>query len=628
MLLALILGLLHGLIYVFLIPPWQHYDEPNHFEYAWLVANRSEWPESGAFDPEMNRMVVESMITHGFYDGMGGVPDLNVDPVRIGGYAQLDEPPAYYFLVSLPLRFLSGGDITYQLYLGRLVSLTLYLISILAAWGVVGEITVESSPLRWMVPVTLALLPGYTDLMTAVNNDVGAIAFFSVFLWGGVRFLKRGFSWIDFLWTAGMAVICYYTKSTVVIAFPLLLIVLLFGLFHGSWRWLAWGALLAGGLVGLIAIVTWGDAAYWYRSTSQASNTRVASEKAVIGDFAFQLDTNAEVTPRWIGVSLFQPLPLNVGLELRGKSVTLGAWMWSSQPIDVRTPILNDGTQSISQVVALDEEPDFYTFLATTSESTQRVWVSLSPLNTASEDNVSIYYDGLVLVEGERTIQEAPQFTSEDGRRGLWGGEPFENLLRNASAERGSLRFRYWADNLGAKFTGDNTRPSLILTSIFDWKGAAWFYLQSSIRLLRTFWAQFGWAHVWLIGHKPYRILAFFTLLGIVGAVIGFYRRRDRLPGSILLLLGLVLIGVWGSTLTRGPLYLAVRRLYMPVARYAYPAVIPTVLVLNIGWLEMLRQIGNWLRLKVKFQNAVYLLLFISLDVVAILSIIRFYGKI
>jgi len=32
----LVLALANGLLYLVLVPPWQHYDEPTHFEYAWL----------------------------------------------------------------------------------------------------------------------------------------------------------------------------------------------------------------------------------------------------------------------------------------------------------------------------------------------------------------------------------------------------------------------------------------------------------------------------------------------------------------------------------------------------------------------------------------------------------------
>ena len=40
----LLLGLVHDLVYILFVPLWQHYDEPAHFEYAWLIANRGSLP--------------------------------------------------------------------------------------------------------------------------------------------------------------------------------------------------------------------------------------------------------------------------------------------------------------------------------------------------------------------------------------------------------------------------------------------------------------------------------------------------------------------------------------------------------------------------------------------------------
>ena len=37
----------------------------------------------------------------------------------------------------------------------------------------------------------VALLPPLVDLMAAVNNDAGAIAAYSLFLWGAVRLIQR-----------------------------------------------------------------------------------------------------------------------------------------------------------------------------------------------------------------------------------------------------------------------------------------------------------------------------------------------------------------------------------------------------------------------------------------------------
>jgi hypothetical protein len=48
---------LNGLLYLFLVPPWEHNDEPGNFEYAWLLANmggkRDEW--IGKSDQQMRR---------------------------------------------------------------------------------------------------------------------------------------------------------------------------------------------------------------------------------------------------------------------------------------------------------------------------------------------------------------------------------------------------------------------------------------------------------------------------------------------------------------------------------------------------------------------------------------------
>jgi hypothetical protein len=62
---VLVIGLIHGMIYLALIPPWQHYDEPTHFEYTWLAANWRRIPQSGEYDPEMSWEVAQSMIEHG-----------------------------------------------------------------------------------------------------------------------------------------------------------------------------------------------------------------------------------------------------------------------------------------------------------------------------------------------------------------------------------------------------------------------------------------------------------------------------------------------------------------------------------------------------------------------------------
>jgi hypothetical protein len=65
--LVLLIALCQALLYLLLLPPWQHYDEPTHFEYAWLIANRPGLPDVGDFDQRMRRDVAASMLEHQFF---------------------------------------------------------------------------------------------------------------------------------------------------------------------------------------------------------------------------------------------------------------------------------------------------------------------------------------------------------------------------------------------------------------------------------------------------------------------------------------------------------------------------------------------------------------------------------
>ena len=59
-----LLALLRGLLYVVLIPPWEHYDEPTHFEYAALIAATGHLPEPGAADTELRGEVERLLAAH------------------------------------------------------------------------------------------------------------------------------------------------------------------------------------------------------------------------------------------------------------------------------------------------------------------------------------------------------------------------------------------------------------------------------------------------------------------------------------------------------------------------------------------------------------------------------------
>jgi hypothetical protein len=620
----IMLSLVFGLTYVFLIPPWQHYDEPGHFEYVWLIANRSGWPRAGDYDPAMRRKMLLSMEKYNFPRYLNVTIDPNAKDPSIG-YSQVGDLPVYYWFAALPLYFLKSSNITYQLYASRLVSLIMYVVIIFIAWGITAEMTSAKSRLRWIVPITLILLPGFTDLMTAVNSDVGAVMAFSLFLWLSVRLLRQRPSIFNILSVIGATVLCCFMKNNIWLALPMLPMVLLFSWLRGRWRPLAWALCL--GVIGIIfsATFSWGDAALWYRRTFQNVSTRVANLQAPLGGYAFRLDLSQQES----GTSIVQPLTPKTVVELRNEPITFGGWAWSDRPMPAQLQLTYESggeLRTFSSEILVDYEPKFYITSATVPVNARHFSAGMFISKGQTNEQGSIFFDGLVLVKGNRSSQVPPVFEDVNGGGGQWAGVQFTNLLRNPSAEHAGPSIRTWANKIlnnvlppfPAIFSSD------IPMSLLDWEGAGWYYKGTGTAILRTFWAKFGWGNVPLLGSKPYRALAVVSALGLVGAVWAIWQRRSILPWEILLILVIGFLGVWIQVLVRG-LGSMFGPTFIPYARYGAPAILPTILILCVGWLEILRMLGQWLHVGTKVQSMVYLLCFAGLDVLSFLSITNYY---
>jgi hypothetical protein len=624
-----IAALIHGLIYVFLIPAWQHYDEPNHFEYVWLIANQSGMPKPGDYDQKMRRQVAESMIENDFFNGMNFLPDLEVPndkAIWIGQYSQLHEPPLYYLLASIPLHLINPEDIEIGLILARLVSFSLFIFTVICSWGIITELTAHGHVLRLLIPLTVALIPGFVDLMTSVNNSVGAVFIFSLFLWGSTRMIVRGFSVIDFTWVTCAAVMCYLTKSTVYLALPALGLILLFSVFRiGLWRRFAYSLLVVLGLSFFILAFDWGDALYWVRNPLQDRDTRIKLSTAPSGEHALLLEIEPDMPPR--DANIRQIIPPHSIKEHHGQQITLGAWMWASEIITVRLPILMDefGVRSEVREVAIGTQPTFFATTAIMPENTVRVWVSLEPFFTKVDKEINIFYDGIIVTPGLFPVNETPYIMDDRFESGLWGGVQFKNLIRNGSAEYSFLRVRPWVDNFGMEILPDRGRPSLILYSIFDQLAVGWYYRMSAENLIRTFWAKFGWGHVSLIGYAPYRILTLVSFFGFLVGIIGLIKYRQRINWNVFAFFMIVTTIIWIMTWTRGAIYLF-HRTFIPSARYAYPVIIPTILLLVLGWHLISLSIQRALRFPRWANLGLYIGLLIALDFVAIISIIKYYA--
>ena len=133
-------------------------------------------------------------------------------------------------------------------------------------------------------------------------------------------------------------------------------------------------------------------------------------------------------------------------------------------------------------------------------------------------------------------------------------------------------------------------------------------------------------------------------MIALVGAIGGLFRKRRKMPWDIIFVFALALTFAWGMAFARSFGFTILYNWYVPVARHALPAIIPTALFLTFGWLEVFRWLVAawvWLRLKLKPSSVlpqdgklvgsqysmmlVYSIPWIVLDIVSLASILVFY---
>jgi hypothetical protein len=165
--------------------------------------------------------------------------------------------------------------------------------------------------------------------------------------------------------------------------------------------------------------------------------------------------------------------------------------------------------------------------------------------------------------------------------------------------------------------------------------------LRLTIRhLFRTFWARFGWGHVPILGEYTYKTLLAITLVSFLGILIGFWHYRRCLPWDVIAISMLAMLFAWGLALARGFVFLSQPSFYVSTARHAAPVIVPVVIFLTFGWLVIMKGLGELGR---RFSSrreaasgdrvpgvlfALYVILFLALDVFSIISIISYYGAI
>jgi hypothetical protein len=616
----LVLTFVRGLLYLALIPPWQHYDEPTHFEYIRLIAERRQIPEIGDYDLNMRREIAASMKAADFW-GKGSDPVIDLwsdQPPRIG-VEELGHPPLYYVLAAVPQFLVAHQELETQLYLARLISVLLYVLTVAAAYGLLRDMFPRRRWLPLAVGTFIALLPPLTDLMSAVNSDVGAVTALTLLLWASVRLIRYGPSPRRVATTLLLTLLCFLTKSTAAIAAIAILGTLAATLIaapHRRWLWLG---LFLLALLALPLAFTWGKhATHWYSDAQPAAANRTPAP-GPLGPATFVLSTTDTPNPSII----FQELQRSEARNLRGNTVTLGAWLKAKkEPGGNVTLGLHDGSKRYLHRFEATTDWQFYAFTATVGAEASGL-AAYVILPEGNKSGQTVYVDGIVLARGARPLAVPPQFDASSTDGGKWGSQEFQNLLINSSADRSWPGLRSWLGNIKVY-----QKPlAAVFHSVLDMTRTAWVYGQEFSILLQSFWGRFAWNQVALPIAYFYP-LGLIMIAGLVVSAIGMIgllrSSNDSMPWQrrAWAVMGMVWLVAWGSTILRiHPVFLT-KYVGWPVARYASVAIVPTATFLCWGLAQLLAR--RWLRW-LAFGGLVGL---VTLDAVALLTVILpfYYG--
>jgi len=259
----LALALMRGLLYVALVPPWQHYDEPGHLQYAEYLARHRRVPGSNNLDIELRQEIIASMQQHRFatYQPAWHPPTdkMPITSRHAVPMTQFRHPLLYYLLGAAVISALPTPSVEVHLYALRMLSVGLNLLLLTTAAATLRLVFPERREIVHSALAFIVFLPAYSDIATAVNNDVLANLLFTVLVYLLVRQLVIGFSWQLGLATFGVLGLGLVTKRTTVVGLvPLLAVALLLSRRRGrKYFWAMVGILVGIGLLVGIAVFEW-----------------------------------------------------------------------------------------------------------------------------------------------------------------------------------------------------------------------------------------------------------------------------------------------------------------------------------------------------------------------------------
>lgn len=288
-----LIALLHGLVFMVLLPQWMGEDEPWHFENVVMVSQghgmpsdyeytANDWLTAPDSHLQIKRRfrgsdldgikaqedrILDSMARKGFWrrvDWAGRSTKVNSFDGVEQHFSAAHQPPLYYWLSAPLLLIFPDAEPRFQLALVRLLSLALFVGTILLTFAAAHRALPEG-PGAMLATLFLALWPMSARSAAVVSNDVlarflVALLFFMAVYWLKAADRPEGKPKTSRLWIPAMLVICALALFTKTTAVSTVAIVGLAILLHPASRKHMRGTVLA--LLALGGVVIAGTAAW------------------------------------------------------------------------------------------------------------------------------------------------------------------------------------------------------------------------------------------------------------------------------------------------------------------------------------------------------------------------------
>jgi hypothetical protein len=561
------LTLMHSLLYLALLPPWQTPDEPTVFEYAALVAQLGRVPTNTDRDLALERRITDSLMRQHFFEYLTGnapaVPPNDLEVARASFFMPRQvgsDPPLYFILAALPLKLIGARVIEQQLLALRLLSVLMTSATVLCAYAAARELLPHARGVALAVALGLALQPMFVFIGTGAGNDSLANLIGAAICWLLIRLLRCGVSLRRAIVLLALLSAGALTKRTLLpetLLLTLLALGWLFAQIVSIPRGLA--ARLAAGALMLLGV----GVAAWASLTLSRANALAAD---------WVIPATGMPSPRVLHASGSQQAALELppGLIALQELPDVTAEWGQNQTLHFSARVRSAhgegrGFIAINFGWAKTEIP------FVTDEHGRVVEVATF---------VPLYCPFLhVEIRSETGTIFADQLRAEsDRRRGL-------NMLSNGDVSEPALR---------AGSTLERVRRYL------HWRELAWVWRSDRLRepaplgwelpriLFASFWGQFGWMSLPLVGGTAWEsALMLICLGGLLGTIAWLAAAR----GSAWQRRAIVLLLLLVAAETLFPLlyaYTQPRSQAIQQGRYCFPALVPIALLLALGWRTLL----------------------------------------